>query len=269
MARISEAILSCCFFLYKSKEDAETESRAGGTGFAVCVQIEDDPTRTWMRQYAVTAKHLIDKGCTFARINNKSGGFDVYELGPWRSAEADADGLLADVSVAHLTTPLHADSQPLPVGIGLWRTRFEEEDYGVGDNVFMIGRLMGQEGRVVNQVAVRFGNIAMIPTDPIWNYDLGSNSETILVEMRSEGGFSGSPVFVYKDGHPFGPTTRILGVDWGHLRATSHNHRSVEHAGIVCVTPFWRVLDLLLSAEMVKERGELAKTLPPQLLTDD
>lgn len=263
MSRIHESILACCFFLYKSREDAQTESRVGGTAFAVCVAIEDDPEHVWMRQYAITARHLIQHGCIFARINNKNGGFDVYELGPWRDAQPDSNGLLADVSVAHLITPRHADLEPLPAGMGLWRERFEGENYGVGDAVFMIGRLMGQEGKEVNQPAVRFGNISMIPRDPIWNYDLGADSETILVEMRSEGGFSGSPVFVYKDGNPFGPTSRILGVDWGHLRASPRHQRSVDHVGIVCVTPFWRVFDVLLSEEMVKERRELAKTLVP------
>lgn len=255
MSRINEAILSCCFFLYKSAEDAETESRIGGTAFAVCVPLEGNPVM--MRQYAVTAKHVIDAGCFFARINNQEGSFDVYEVGPWQSAQPDANGLLADVAVAPLTIPLRANLQPMPAGIGLWRERFEGEDYGVGDAVFMIGRLLGHEGKDVNQPAVRFGNISLVPRDPVWNYSLKADSETILVEMHSEGGFSGSPVFVYKDGKPFGPTTRILGVDWGHLRGI----RSVEHAGIICVTPFWRVLDLLMTEAMVNERRELARML--------
>ncbi len=262
LARINEAWLDCCFFLYRSEEDAITESSIGGTGFAVSVDHDPPQGPQWGAMYAVTAAHVVAQGCKFARINTRDGTFRVVELGPWHNAPPDENGVLADVSVAILRTGYRANVTAIPIGVGLWRERFKEEDYGIGDPVFMVGRLLNYEGKEMNTPSVRFGNISLVPREAVNVKDVG-DCESIFVEMRSQSGYSGSPVFVYKD-EPLGPTMRILGVDWGHLRGIGFSGKSVEHAGIVGVTPFWRVIDLLLGDEgVLAERRELEKTLPP------
>jgi hypothetical protein len=126
---------------------------------------------------------------------------------------------------------------------------------GPGDETFVIGRFINHEGKQRNLPTSRFGCIAQMPIEPV-KQEGGFEQESFLVEARSIGGYSGSPVFVYipifcdrenvDDWYP--PTTRrdpetgheylneslqafaekdwgsfkshgpwLLGVDWGHI----------------------------------------------------
>ena len=67
-------------------------------------------------------------------------------------------------------------------------TRF---NFGSGDETFVIGRFINHEGKQQNLPTARFGCIAQMPIEPV------DGQESFLVETRSIGGYSGSPVFVY------------------------------------------------------------------------
>ncbi|MCA1703536.1 MAG: hypothetical protein LC808_09870, partial [Actinobacteria bacterium] len=74
-------------------------------------------------------------------------------------------------------------------------------EVGEGDEVFFIGLFSEAPGRKRSQPIVRFGNISLMPREPLL-LDLGEGSGRIradayLVEARSWGGYSGSPAFVY------------------------------------------------------------------------
>ncbi len=262
MPSIDPEILECCFYLYKSEEAAETDSRHGGeTAFALAVPIEG---RDGMDQvaYAVTAKHVVDGGSSTARINHVDGGFRAFSLGdihPWHYPLPYGEGLQDDLAFCVLRLPFRTlKLQSLHLG-GIDET-WQDGHYGIGDPVFMFGRLFGHPGKESNTPTVRFGNISMIPKDPVWNEDMDAFSETILVEMRSRSGPSGSPVMTHKD-NVIGGGQKILGVDWGHLRRITGKGKGVEHAGIVAVTPYWRLMDLLFRDDVVEERRKVGETM--------
>jgi hypothetical protein len=67
---------------------------------------------------------------------------------------------------------------------------------GVGDEAFLVGRLMSHDGQQKNAPVVQFGIVSLMadPNEPIRCKEV--DQEGFLVECRSLSGFSGSPVFV-------------------------------------------------------------------------
>jgi len=154
--------------------------------------MENDPTFGWM--YIVTNWHVVKKASNpVVRINRKDGTADCIETEEsyWRQHPAGDDigilrcGIGEDLKV-----------QSIPTTMFLTRQLVEDEDVGIGDDSFMIGRFINHEGRQQNAPAVRFGNIAMMPKEPIKSL-YGINQESFLLEIRSLPGYSGSAVILY------------------------------------------------------------------------
>lgn len=70
------------------------------------------------------------------------------------------------------------------------------EGIGIGDEVFMVGLFRNHMGQDRNEPILRVGNIAALPADPIQTKGYGP-MHALLIETRSIGGLSGSPVFVH------------------------------------------------------------------------
>ncbi len=70
-------------------------------------------------------------------------------------------------------------------------------DLGLGDEVFLTGLFHSHHGRQRNIPIVRAGNIAAMPEEKIHTDKFGF-IDAYLVEARSIGGISGSPVFIYQ-----------------------------------------------------------------------
>jgi hypothetical protein len=70
----------------------------------------------------------------------------------------------------------------------------ESTGHGVGDEVFLPGLFVNHTGTERNIPIVRIGNIAAMPDEPVES-KIGP-LDAYLVEARSIGGLSGSPVFV-------------------------------------------------------------------------
>src|SRR5438876_12389505 len=83
---------------------------------------------------------------------------------------------------------------------------------GIGDEVFMVGRFINHEGTQQNKPSVRFGHIAMMPGEPITNPKTGFRQNCYLVDCRSMGGYSGSPVFVMPQSMAGGRRQMMVGV---------------------------------------------------------
>ena len=146
----------------------------------------------------------------------------------------------------------------------------------------MVGRLLNHQGRQRNIPTVRFGDISMMPWEPILN-QRGLMQESFLVEMRSLSGYSGSPVFVTVDGYTPRPVahkggeipmegggTWLLGIDWGHLRtygkvvSEKDKQTPIEedwvvpsNSGQAMVVPAWKLRELLDQEELVVRRKQL------------
>jgi hypothetical protein len=141
---------------------------------------------------------------------------------------------------------------------------------GVGDEVYLIGRFINHEGKVRNTPSARFGNISMMPGEPIYIDARTPPQESFAVEIRSMCGYSGPPVFVHtntaRNYRPsaMGPDA-LLGIHWGNisepwrvetkivkqstLAALAANEKEVDlvyaNTGMNGVVPAWRLMELL------------------------
>jgi hypothetical protein len=163
----------------------------------------------------------------------------------------------------------------------------QQHGIGPGDEVYITGLFTYHMGTSRNTPIVRVGNIAMLPQDKI-RIKRNSQTEEIeayLIEARSIGGLSGSPVFVH-------PTANLLGMfKWGTNQSTSGivmdaelfllglmcAHYDVElediggtpiagvghnvNVGVGAVTPAQKILDIIQGAELNEVRLEMKKQL--------
>lgn len=114
-----------------------------------------------------------------------------------------------------------------------------------------------------------------MPWEPVLNRR-GIRQESFLVETRSLGGFSGSPVFTYQPGPPRGTVLLtgqsdkrmpdfLLGVDWGHLPITEkvldregkqlpEGWWVESNSGQMAVVPSWKLRELLDTEDLARTR---------------
>lgn len=98
-------------------------------------------------------------------------------------------------------------------------------DPGVGDEVFICGAFVGRVGYRKNIPVVRIANIAAMPEEPI---DFASPKKAAyLIETRSLGGTSGSPVFLNLD--PTRVRRRAYGYKVGITPSTEQADKSTTH----------------------------------------
>src|SRR5262249_36103745 len=164
-------------------------------------------------------------------------------------------------------------------------------DIGPGDPAYAIGRFVNFEGRQRNTPTVRFGQIAQMPFEKI-TCD-GMEQESFLVEIRSLGGYSGSPVFVFLDAiYKRPPMERdipdgrrrsmfeqgpwLLGVDWCMIpswervcdasgQELKNGWQVPANSGMMGVIPAWHLQWLLTEYEPVVR---LAKRLQEDALRE-
>jgi hypothetical protein len=186
-------------FLYYRQGGNE---RPAGTAFFLGYTPTGRP-RPESAVFLVTAHHVIagirgasDDGQVLIRMNTKDGGATWAEVSSdlWLHPQANVDcAVLSWIP----PTELGVDY----VGVGMEGTgaaeKIAQEGIGIGDEVFMVGLFRNHLGRDRNEPIIRVGNIAAVPTDPIRSGIYG-DMRAILVEARSIGGLSGSPVWVHQ-----------------------------------------------------------------------
>lgn len=132
------------------------------------------------------------------RINLKAGGSDDF-------VTRGRDWLLRPAS--NVAAPLAIDRDVydiklIPLEAAATASFRASRSIGAGDDAFITGLLIHHSGESRNMPIVRLGGIAALPPDPVW-VDIGNNRSpsredvVALIEIRSFGGLSGSPVFVY------------------------------------------------------------------------
>jgi hypothetical protein len=292
MPRIPDTLLDCVIYLYETEMDAQSGSRAGGTGFLVSIPAETEGAPAAL--YAVTNSHVIREGNSpVVRLNTQDGRTEVISLttDQWHH-HPDGD----DIAVCPIgLQPEH--HRFLALDRSRW---FLEEgdigdlDVGPGDEIFFVGRFINHQGEQKNLPVVRWGNIAMLPYEPI-RHPRGTLVESFLIEARSLSGFSGSPVFLYigeslrhmgwdessgvhpaiSSAHPelnkFRVAISLLGIDWGHSRyfgavyeknmqtKIPEGWQAEQNSGIMNVAPTWRLNGLLQEPELMQMRREREK----------
>jgi hypothetical protein len=267
--RFDDEFLDCSLYLYSCEEDAIKGDRSGGSGFLLSVDgIEanaeegTEPTGDEF-YYAVSNRHVVD-GSPVVRLNREDGKHDVlpFTFSDWTSARDD------DIAVAPISVNPANKYLFISVGLFLTNDKTKKYDVGIGDEVFMVGRLVNHDGRQRNLPSLRCGHISMMPFEPVYHKTNPSQTqESFLVEIHSISGYSGSPVFVrpfrteklraYGSVHE--KTARVvsgpwfLGVDWGYI----NNHdQSQNNTGVSAVVPAWKLIDLLNTEKLRMQRSQ-------------
>lgn len=228
--------------------------------------------------YLVTNRHIAEK-FRFARVNSWPESTRIYDV---RKAIWVYHENQDDVAVCPITLDEESDEvQAVPLDMLVNQELAGELHVGPGDSVYMVGKFIYHSGRQRNLPAVRFGHIAMMPLEPIKSQRPGGivlNLEGYLVEANSLAGYSGSPVFLtiapWELEHLKGAASRkslaqnkdagtlwLLGITWGHLpveldaKAEDGTKLKVTlNAGMMCVAPAWKILDVLNAPELVEQR---------------
>ena len=289
---VPTTIRECVCFAYAA---AGERSRPVGTAFFLGIPMGSTDRFGCV---VVTAFHIVAKArergeVLSMRVNTPSGGVEFIDI-------PDRDWVVPDQS-----------EQAVDVAVAVWphdRSRFafrftttddavtEEVNHaqvvGPGDEVFLPGLFVNHHGNMQNVPIVRVGNIAAMPEEPVRTKMLGA-IDAYLVESRSIGGLSGSPVFLnmgFVRHTSFAPgaelrlhtgqrTWYLLGVMHGHwevdvAEASMDEVGSGEYVnmGIAVVTPIEKVLALLQTDplrsnfEVMRQRTEAAAAaglLPP------
>lgn len=190
---------SVAFLCYRDSED---KVRFAGTAFFVIDVLDND---RGVFTYTVTALHVIVKiseiskdGRVILRVNKVSGGVEEFEnhFSDWEAAfTEDAFTDLAILQGAPSNQVY--DVMPITLNIAVTQDLLDRNLVSIGNETIIVGLFVSHTGTMRNVPIVRYGNIAMLP-DEFVTTKLGK-MKGYLVESRSIGGLSGSPVFVYTD----------------------------------------------------------------------
>jgi len=276
--QIPDEIRKCVGFVcYKTADGI----KLAGTAFFVGVPWEGSQ-RSFV--YVVTAKHIIDAIETrsvdkiaYLRMNlkDKGAGFIPAAIDKWVSHPRESN-----VDVAALPwAPSEAkfDYLSLPVKYALTEDIIKQENIGAGDDVFLVGLFVNHFGSERNLPIIRVGNIASMPEEKV--HTRYGDVDAYLVEARSIGGLSGSPVFAYigdmrkiggstQLGRPGRPLLYWLGLMHGHFNLSTVGVDKLAedsltkvgvNTGIAVVVPTWKILEVINQEVFMKAREEIIR----------
>lgn len=272
---IPDPIRKCVvFLLYR---DTNQNFKYAGTGFFVGEEIE-----LGSFIYLVTAKHVIvgikQKSIdakVYIRINDTKGGSKLVpsNVSDWNEHPTDSS---VDASVLWWTPNEMFDFIFLVTKMAATTSVIKQNSIGIGDEVFIIGLFVSHIGKNRNIPIARVGNLAAMTEEKIDTRDFGS-IEAYLIEARSIGGLSGSPVFVTVTGNRMGGelpkagdilfTTGtqhyLLGLIHGHWDRSENAVDGVSqdidggqvNMGIAIVVPITKVLEIINQPKWVEIRN--------------
>jgi hypothetical protein len=268
MPRITDDILDCSIYLYPSERDAKEGTNIGGSGFLVGITSE---FHVHGHALAVTNSHVIEGGASIIRMNKIDGKAEILQIHPKTWIHHPSGD---DIAVCYLAIP-YKPFQIKVVDVKQFMTREKMTDLqvGIGDEVFMVGRLIGLDGKQKNNPVVRLGNIASKSTVGIKqeNRD-GYLQESFIIETHSISGFSGSPVFFHilpSSMRPDGRVSKVhagpwlLGIDWGHFT------RGEKDTGMSFVVPAWKLRELLDCKKVVAIIEEIDNIVKKSIEKDE
>lgn len=277
MPRLPDATTDCAFYLYPDRPSAEEGGQIGGTGFLVAKQFSHPLIAEEGVLFAISNRHVVEQhGASVMRLTLKDGSADIIELMPedW-TVHPTAD--LA--AVCGYVDPVRHRCRWIMHENIVTKDSASNFDIGIGDDVYMVGRFIGHDGRATNRPSVRFGSVS-VPVAPIFNPALGRDEESYGVEMRSMSGYSGSPVLVFGTPPLVPPATPmrreaerfvlLLGVNWGQITVPrrvldeaghpSSGQYVAEGSGMNGVVPGWHVTSLLEQPQLKAKYRELERS---------
>lgn len=277
---IAKKMTDCVCFVCGVRSNGEYEPL--GTGFFIGVPIGSPESPRYVA-VVVTALHVINEieavgradTRTFLRVNTKEGGVEYVYIPAENWIRHDVEDQIENGIVDAAVCWFPGNNSPtgkydyllMPVSNEIaFREFLEDEDIGTGDDVFFTGLFTHHTETKQNEPIVRSGIIAAMPGTISTR---SGRQHAFLVESRSMGGFSGSPVFVnpgllrfdeegkLKIRSTFGPSY-LIGVISGHWDAPEEvqitgglAERASLNMGIAKVTPMDKVFPLM--AECVEK----------------
>jgi hypothetical protein len=221
--------------------------------------------------YAVTAKHVIDRvrkdgvdGDVYLRLNVRDGGATTVQIPVARWFYHPTDPV-TDLAITPWPMDERLEMRYLPRTLFATPEIIEEKSIGVGDEVFMVGLFYLHCGTERNIPIVRVGNIAAMSEEPVTISD-GQQMDAYLIEMRSIGGLSGSPVFVLKEfikEFTFYKVFYLLGLMHGHWDVEAELLDEVApdaladqplNTGIGVVVPLVKIIEALDQERLAETR---------------
>jgi hypothetical protein len=267
-----------------------------GTGFFLVMQVYGQAF-----PYIVTAKHVIDQATgderlrdVLIRVNTKAGKIEYVKTKPaqWHlhpdHVEDGRKRKYIDVAAFGLVNYRkweHVDYRK-------WDFSFHSEDeictdeiikryeIGLGDEVAIPGLFLSHIGTERNVPVLRMGTIAAMRSEPVPTSH--GPMDAYLVEMRSVGGISGSPVVMNMAVrpevlHPGTPSVTqiekaprhhfLFGLVHGHYTITTQDEWVFKtnqqvgdiNAGIAIVVPVSKITETILQPSALGEEAEMAK----------
>lgn len=266
MPSIPPDMLDCVGYLYADRDSALEGRAYGGTCFFVGIESKANANGYYV--YAVSNYHVaIEGGKSVIRLNTRDGKVDVIEAGPEEWTFIPGGGDCAAI-LLYANLEIHK-LRFLPLGDFLTQEKFAAGEFGVGDDVFMLGRFIDLEHVPTNKPSARFGNISVNPVKMNGAHN-GKDVEYFCLDMHSRSGFSGSPVFAFRtpgsdlrntDMPSYQTAKTILGMHCGQfpdnftVRADDGKESvAMGWSGMTSALPAWHIAKLLNCETLVKKR---------------
>ena len=266
--RIDENVRKCVAFVALRMNDGTF--RFMGSAFWLGRDVPGQTQTT--RMYLVTARHVIDGirktgiDKVWLRLNHTDGSskWASTELSQWYVHPSDPT---ADVAILEAVVPPGCDHLVVPFSLCLTPEAAAANEVSLGDEVFVVGLFAHHYGEQRNIPIVRVGNLAARDEEKLNSREFGK-MDAYLIEARSIGGLSGSPVFLnlgltriiegqFKQAN--GSITFLLGLVHGHYDVdASKVDAPTEQAnrvntGIAIVVPVHTVMAVIGRYE--RDRG--------------
>ncbi len=263
-----------------TKQDGKFIPRA--TGFLV--GFED---QQFMFTYVVTAEHVIAALQTeghdiYCRFNRTDHGVEYLKVPPdywyFHPNENERTDVALFGYIPHEYVEFNC--QPLSGKLEAVATAevMMQMNIGLGDEIFIVGLFKSHHGKQRNVPIIRIGNIAAMRDEPVWTEYCGF-VDAYLIEARSIGGLSGSPVVVstppmrvvdgtikFSEGRQF----YLLGLMHGHFDIQNLTEDTVRDApqqgggintGIGVVIPVEKIIETVNHPDVKKTRDKIVANL--------
>lgn len=254
--QITDEIKKCVVFIGYFDQSKQSAFVATGTAFFICKPIENT-NRNF--SYIVTAKHVLQKmaekgSVEYAiRFNLMDGSSQYATINPDKWFYHPDSDQNVDIAIMRAAIPEAVDHLALPVSEFLTDEDIVNEEINVGDELFFPGLFVKHKGTLRNIPIMRIGNIAAMPEEPL--YTEKGLIDGYIVETRSIGGLSGSPVFLHLGHTRFregkiqqrsGKIYYLLGImngHWNEVLPTPDGERL--NMGLGIVTPVAKILEII------------------------
>jgi hypothetical protein len=264
------------------KDSVGADHVMGSAFWVINIQPEEDLRKEYQPAYLVTAAHVLDDikekqgNRVWLRANVKGRAADWFSLGSIDLWEYHPD-VSVDIAILKRGIEPELDHFGWPTNSFVTEATAKEDgrDIELGDEVFSAGLFWPHMGRSRNVPIVRVGNIAALRDEKI-EMRKDVFSDLYLMEFRSVGGLSGSPVFIdvldaklgkHAAGNVLmGPSRfRLVGVLSGHFKGADDQDVSNKvpkseleklNMGIAYVTPAEKILGALAEF-MPREKEEI------------